>query len=336
MERGSVDRLEAMSTVLAVVEAGSLSAAARRLNTPLATVSRKVSELESHLRTKLFDRSSRKLVLTEAGSTYIAACKRILADLTEVERAASGEYSAPTGELIVTAPVGLGRLHLIPVLRDFFAAYPSIDIRLVLSDRLVSIGPLLSVERLLEDQIDVALRIGERPSSSLMARRVGSVRLVVCASPGYLAAHGTPQTPDDLAGHDCISFDELLARDLWTFVRSEAPIPVRSRLIVSNPEAARDAAQAGVGITMVFSLLVEEALAARELVTILEGFEPPAMPVNLVYTAGRFLPIKLRAFLDFATPRLKARLLTPPPPVPPPSPPASQIESPTAPRPAEP
>jgi DNA-binding transcriptional LysR family regulator len=127
-----------------------------------------------------------------------------------------------------------------------------------------------------------------------------------------------------------------LARDLWTFVRSEAPIPVRSRLIVSNPEAARDAAQAGVGITMVFSLLVEEALAARELVTILEGFEPPAMPVNLVYTAGRFLPIKLRAFLDFATPRLKARLLTPPPPVPPPSPPASQIESPTAPRPAEP
>jgi DNA-binding transcriptional LysR family regulator len=319
METGTVDRLEAMSTVLAVVEAGSLSAAARRLNTPLATVSRKVSELESHLRTKLFDRSSRKLVLTEAGSTYVAACKRILADLTEAEHAASGEYSAPTGELIITAPAGL-RLRLIPILRDFFAAYPDIDIRLVLSDRLVSIGPLLSVERLLEDQIDVALRIGELPSSSLIARRVGSVRLVVCASPGYLAAHGTPQTPDDLAGHDCISFDELLARNLWTFVRSETPIPVRSRLIVSNPEAARDAAQAGVGITMVFSVLVAEALAAGELVTILEEFEPPAIPVNLVYAAGRFLPIKLRAFLDFATPRLKARLLTPPPPAPPPSP----------------
>ena len=319
METGTVDRLEAMSTVLAVVEAGSLSAAARRLNTPLATVSRKVSELESHLRTKLFDRSSRKLVLTEAGSTYVAACKRILADLTEAEHAASGEYSAPTGELIITAPAGL-RLRLIPILRDFFAAYPDIDIRLVLSDRLVSIGPLLSVERLLEDQIDVALRIGELPSSSLIARRVGSVRLVVCASPGYLAAHGTPQTPDDLAGHDCISFDELLARNLWTFVRSETPIPVRSRLIVSNPEAARDAAQAGVGITMVFSVLVAEALAAGELVTILEEFEPPAIPVNLVYAAGRFLPIKLRAFLDFATPRLKARLLTLPPPASPPSP----------------
>jgi DNA-binding transcriptional LysR family regulator len=204
-----MDRLEAMSIVLTVVEASSLSAAARRLNTPLATISRKVSDLESHLQTKLFDRSSRKLMLTEAGSTYIAACKRILADLSEVERAVSGEYAAPAGELVVTAPVGLGRLYLIPILRDFFAAYPAIDIRLVLSDRLVSFGPIVSVERLLEDQIDVALRIGELSSSSLMARRLGSVRHVVCASPAYLAAHGTPRTPDDLAGHDCVIYDEL-------------------------------------------------------------------------------------------------------------------------------
>jgi DNA-binding transcriptional LysR family regulator len=302
-----------MSVVLAVVEAGTLSAAARRLNTPLATVSRKVSELESHLRTKLFDRSSRKLVLTEAGSTYVAACKRILADLTEAEQVASGQYAAPTGELIVTAPAGLGRLHLIPILRDFFGAYPDIEIRLVLSDRLVSIGPLLSVERLLEDHIDLALRIGELPSSSLMARLVGSVRHVVCASPGYLATHGTPQTPDDLVGHDCISYDELLARNLWTFVRGNAgaptPIPVRSRLIVSNAEAARDAAQSGVGITMVFSLLVAEALTAGALVTLLDEFRPPALPVHLVYTGGRYLPTKVRAFLDFATPRLKARLI---------------------------
>jgi DNA-binding transcriptional LysR family regulator len=302
-----------MSVVLAVVEAGSLSAAARRLNTPLATVSRKVSELESHLRTKLFDRSSRKLVLTEAGSTYIAACKRILADLSEAEHAVSGEYASPAGDLIITAPVGLGRLHLIPLLRDFFAAYPDIDVRLVLSDRLVNIGPLLSVERLLEDHIDLALRIGELPSSSLMAKQLGSVRHVVCASPGYLATHGTPQTPDDLIGHDCVSYDELLARNLWTFARGNAetstPIAVRSRLIVSNAEAARDAAQAGVGITMVFSVLAAEALAAGALVTILDEFKPPAFPVHLVYAAGRYLPTKVRAFLDFATPRLRARLL---------------------------
>lgn len=249
-------------------------------------------------------------MLTEAGSTYVAACKRILADLSEAERAASGEYAAPTGELIMTAPAGLGRLHLIPILTEFFAAYPDIDIRLVLSDRLVSIGPLLSVERLLEDRIDLALRIGELPSSSLMARRLGSVRHVVCASPGYLAAHGTPQTPDDLLGHDCVSYDELLARNLWTFVgaKADVAIPVRTRLTVSNPEAARDAAQAGVGITMVFSTLVAQALATGALVTILDEFRPPALPVHLVYVAGQYLPIKVRAFLDFATPRLKARL----------------------------
>jgi DNA-binding transcriptional LysR family regulator len=155
------------------------------------------------------------------------------------------------------------------------------------------------------------LRVGELPSSSLMARRVGSVRHVVCASPWYLATHGTPRTPDDLVGHDCISYDELLASNLlWTFVRGNAEIatPVRSRLIVSNPEAARDAAQADVGITMVFSPLVAEALAAGALVTILDEFRPPALPVHLVYAAGRILPLKVRAFLDFAVPRLRARL----------------------------
>jgi DNA-binding transcriptional LysR family regulator len=306
-----MDRVEAMSIVLAVVEASSLSAAARRLNTPLATISRKVSELESHLQTRLFVRSSRKLVLTEAGSSYVAACKRILADLAEAERAVSGEYAAPAGELIVTAPISFARLYLIPILRDFFLAYPDIDVRLILSDRLVGIGPIVSVERLLEDQIDVAVRIGELPSSSLMARRLGFVRHVVCASPGYLAARGTPQTPDDLAGHDCVVYDELLAANLWTFVsgKSDVAVPIRARLTVSNPEAARDAAWAGIGITLVSSALVAEALAAGALVTILDDYRPPPLPVHLVYAAGRYLPIKVRAFLDFATPRLKARFM---------------------------
>ena len=297
-----MDRLEAMSIVLAVVEAGSLSAAARRLNTPLATVSRKVSELESHLRTKLFNRSSRMLVLTDAGSSYVAASKRILADITEAERAAAGEYMAPTGELVVTAPVGLGRLHLIPILTDFFRAYPDIDVRLVLNDRVIS---------LLEDHIDVALRIGALPDSSLMALRIGAIRRVVCASPTYLATRGTPRTPDDLAGHDCISYAGFLSPDVWTFVRdkTEVAVPVHSRLVVSSVEAACDAARAGIGITAAFSYHVAAALEARTLTTLLDDFQPAALPVNLVYTAGRFLPIKLRAFLDFSSPRLKARLL---------------------------
>ena len=207
-----MDRLEAMSTFLAVVEAGSLSAAARQLNTPLATVSRKVSELESHLRTKLFNRSSRKLVLTDAGSSYFAACKRILADVTEAERAASGEYTAPTGELIVTAPVGLGRIYLIPILADFLTAYADIEVSLILNDR---------VQSLFQEQIDVGLRIGALPDSSMIAIRVGAIRRVVCASPAYLAARGTPRTPDDLAGHDCISYAGSVSPDIWTFARDK-------------------------------------------------------------------------------------------------------------------
>jgi DNA-binding transcriptional LysR family regulator len=296
-----MDRLEAMSIFLAVVEAGSLSAAARRQKTPLATVSRKVSELEQHLQTKLFDRSSRKLLLTDAGSSYVAACKRILADVTEAERAASGEYTAPTGELIVTAPIGLGRIHLIPILTEFLKTYPDIDVRMVLSDRVVS---------LLEDQIDVALRIGALPDSSLMALRVGTIRRVACASPAYLAARGTPRTPDDLAGHDCISFAGFLAPDVWTFVsgKTSVAVPVHSRLVVSGAEAACDAVRADNGITIVFSYHVAAALEAGTLTTILDEFQPAPLPLNLVYKAGRFLPIKLRAFLDFAAPRLKARL----------------------------
>jgi DNA-binding transcriptional LysR family regulator len=296
-----MDRLDAMSVVLAVVEAGSLSAAARRLNTPLATVSRKVSELEAHLRAKLFDRSSRKLVLTDAGTTYVAAAKRIIADVSEAERVAAGEYTAPTGELIVTAPVGLGRLYVIPLLTDFFRAYPDIDVRLVLADRVVS---------LLEDQVDVALRIGVLPDSSMMATRVGATRRVVCASPASLAARGTPRTPEELAGHACITYAGFVAPDVWRFVRDgvDVAVPVHSRLVVGTVEAACDAARAGIGITSAFSYHVAAAREAGTLATVLDEFQPPALPISLVYTAGRFLPIKLRAFLDFSTPRLKARL----------------------------
>ena len=296
-----MDRLEAMSIFLAVVEAGSLSSAARRQKTPLATVSRKISELESHLQTKLFNRSTRKVVLTEAGSSYVVACKRILADVMEAERAASGEYAAATGGLTVTAPVGLGRAYLIPILAEFLKAYPEIDVELVLNDRIMSLP---------EEQIDVALRMGPLPDSSLMALRLGGIRRIFCASPTYLAARGTPRTPNDLAGHDCVSYPSLLSPDVWTFVGDESNLAVRvhSRLVVSNAEAACDAARAGIGITAAFSYLVESALKAGTLTTLLDEFQPPAWPVSLVYMAGRFLPIKLRAFLDFAAPRLKARL----------------------------
>jgi DNA-binding transcriptional LysR family regulator len=298
MEEDSMDRLEAMSTFLAVVEAGSLSAAARRLKTPLATVSRKISGLESHLHTKLFNRSSRNLVLTDAGSSYLAACKRILTDVTEAERIASGEYAAPTGELTLTAPVGLGRTYLIPILADFLKSYPEIEVSLILNDRMQS---------LFQEQIDVGLRIGALPDSSMIAIRVGTMRRVVCASPAYLAARGTPRTPDDLAGHDCISYAGSVSPDIWTFVRDKTnvAVPVHARLVVGSAEAACDAACVGIGIAFSYAYHMQAALERGALTTLLDEFQPAPRPVSLVYTANRFLPIKVRAFLDFAAPRLK-------------------------------
>jgi DNA-binding transcriptional LysR family regulator len=293
-----MDRLEAMSTFLAVAEDGSLSAASRRLGTPLATVSRRISDLESHLRTKLFNRSSRQLVLTDAGSSYLTACKRILTDVTEAERTACGEYIAPTGELTVTTPIGLGRTILIPILMDFLKAYPDIKARMIPTDRPLS---------LFQEQIDVGVRIGALPDSSLVAVRLGTTRRVVCASPSYLAARGTPRTPEQLAGHDCINYAGFGLPDEWTFVRGKTAIavPVNTRLVVGSAEAACAAARAGIGITIALAYQLKVGSDGGALTTLLDEFQPAPLPVSLVYAANRFLPIKVRAFLDFATPRLK-------------------------------
>jgi DNA-binding transcriptional LysR family regulator len=294
-----MDRLASMSILVTAVEEGSLSAAARRLRTPLATVSRKVSELEAHLKTRLLHRSSRQLALTDTGRAYVEACRRILEDVGEAERAASGEYGAPKGELIITAPIVFGRLHVLPVVTDFLKAFADIDIRLVLADRVLS---------LVEDHIDLAVRIGALPDSSLVATRVGSIRQVVCGSPAYFADRGTPQSPTELRSHDCITFEGLVSTHAWTFStgRSQADVAIRSRLTVNTAEAAIDAATAGVGIARVLSYQCANAVAEGALTVVLTSFEPAPWPVSLVYAGQRFLPLKLRAFLDFATPRLKA------------------------------
>jgi DNA-binding transcriptional LysR family regulator len=296
-----MDRLDAMSVLVAAVEAGSLSAAARGRGMPLATVSRKVSELEAHLKTRLVNRSSRQLTLTDAGRSYVAACKRILEDVSDAERVASGEYRAPKGDLVITAPIVFGRLHVLPVAMEFLNAYPDVDIRLMLADRMIN---------LLEDHVDLALRIGELPDSSLVASRVGSIRRVVCASPAYFAARGTPQNPGDLAHHDCVTFEGLSSPAAWSFRigRSDVPIPIHSRLVVNTAEAAIDAAIARGGITRALSYQIANAIELGALVVVLEKFESAPAPVNLVHAGQPRLPLKLRAFLDFAAPRLKARL----------------------------
>ena len=295
-----MDRFEAMSLLLAAVEAGSFSAAARRLGTPLATVSRKVSELEGHLGTRLLTRTGRRLALTDAGRTYVEAARRIVEQVEEAERAAAGEYAAPRGELTVTAPIAFGRLYVLPVVLDFLKAYPEIDVRLSLSDRLV---------HLLEDHIDVAVRIGDLADSNLIATRVGAIRPIVCASPGYLAARGTPLHPRDLAQHDVITFEGLAAGVGWTMGEgAPPPAALHARLSVTTAEAAIDAAIAGIGVTRVLSYQAAGALGSGALVAILREFEPPGWPVHLVHAGQGPLPQKLRAFLDFAAPRLRATL----------------------------
>jgi len=296
-----MDRLEAMSIIVAVTETGSFSAASRRLNKPVATVSRMVAELEARLKAQLFQRSSRQMTLTDAGRSYIEACKRIIEQVDDAEREVSGEYRIPKGDLAITSPWGLGHMHLMPIAVEFMNAYPEIALRLVLTDRIVDT---------VEENIDISIRIGNLADSNLIATKVGSVRFVLCASPVYLAEHGHPREPAELATHDCISVDSLAPQRSWKFVKDgrEMVAPIRSRLTVSDSEAAIEAAIAGAGITRVMSYKMEAARRAGQLVVMLEEYEQEPWPVHIVYAERKPVPLKLRAFLNWMTPRLKARL----------------------------
>jgi DNA-binding transcriptional LysR family regulator len=297
-----MDRLEAMSILAAAVDTGSFSAASRKLGVPLPTVSRKVAELEKHLEAKLLVRSTRKLALTDAGASYLAACKRILEQVGDAEAAAAGEYRTPRGELTITAPIVFGRLHVLPVVCDFLARYPDIDVRMALSDGNVN---------LIDDHIDLAVRIGALADSSMRAMRVGAVRRVVCGSPGFFAAHGTPKKPEDLAGLPCVTFAGMTGGTSWTFARGRGlarPVQARTRLAVNTAEAALDAAIRGVGVTRVLSYQAARAVREGKLRIVLQKFEPAPMPVSLIHAGQDLVALKIRSFLDFAAPRLRKAL----------------------------
>ena len=297
-----MDRFEAMTAFVAAVEGGSLSAAARALNTPLPTISRRVSELEAHLNAQLLVRTSRKLILTEAGEAFAAAARRLLDDLAEAERAASGEYRAPRGELLVTAPIMFGKLHVAPIVHAFLAAYPEVSVRLLLSDDVID---------LVEAHVDVAVRIGRLADSELIARQVGHVRWLICASPAYLAARGEPATPEALSEHVCIAFEGLRDDRDWSFGRGAAArsVKIRPRFSVNTAEAVAEAAAAGIGVAQLISYQAADAIAQRRIVAILREFGDEPMPVHLVHQSQRIQPLKRRAFLDFVTPRLTAALV---------------------------
>ena len=298
-----MDRLEAMTILLSVVDRGSFSAASRGLGVLLATVSRKVNELETHLGTKLLVRTTRKVALTDAGATYVASARRILDEIDETERIAAGEFHVPRGELILTAPVFFGRLHILPVVTEFLAAYPEINIRLLLSDRNL---------HLVEDHVDMAVRIGSLPDSTMIATRVGSMRTVVCASPKLLAGHGIPKAPEDVAGLPCVNFASLSPASSWPFRSKDAKgttdVPIRPRLSVTTAEAAVWAASEGVGATRVLHYQCADAVRDGSLRIILADFEVQPLPVHLLYAGRGALPTKTRFFLDFAAHRLRARL----------------------------
>ena len=298
-----MDRLEAMSLLVAVAEAGSLSAAGRKLGVPLPTVSRNISELEAHLNTRLLTRSTRKLALTNSGTAYVAAARRILNEVSEAERAASGEHAAPRGDLVITAPVVFGRLHVLPVIAEFLSQWPEINVRLVLADRNLD---------LIDDHVDIAVRIGALADSALVATRVGAVLSVVCGSPAYFAAHGVPKRPEDLSALSAVMFDPFSSSPHWIFhdpgSKRELRVAIRPRLTVNTAEAAIDGAAAGLGVTRVLSYQVAQAISDGRIQIVLKQYEPAPSPVSLIHDPQGLTPLKVRMLLDFAAPRLRARL----------------------------
>jgi DNA-binding transcriptional LysR family regulator len=296
-----MDRLEAMSVFVAAANEGSLSAAGRRLRMPLPTVSRKLGELEKQLGTRLMTRTTRQLTLTDAGREYLTACREILDRVDEADRAAAGVHAEPRGELVVAAPLVFGRLHVLPVVAEYLDQHPEVTVRLVLSDRNAN---------LLEEHVDVAVRIGALPDSGLTARPVGSITRIVCASPDYLKRHGKPRTPDDLRDHTCVTFEGLMSPVAWSFHGPDGTrrVPIRSRLVVNTADAAIAAALRGVGITRLLSYQVADRIADRTLTRLLVDYEPEAVPVNLLYARQGRLPAKTRAFIEAATTRLTSAI----------------------------
>lgn len=292
-----MDRLDAMRVILAVVDAGSLSAGSRKLNAPLPSVSRKVADLERHLGTNLLVRTSRKVQLTDAGRDYVDAARRIIADLDEAERRASGEYLNPRGELTITMPVEFGSRHVMPIALSFIKEYPEITLNLVSSDRMVD---------MVEDHIDVAIRLGNLADSGLYAIKSGEFRLLTCATPDYLARRGTPQNPGELPDHDGVSFGPKPM--FWTYSIDGADIvsAPRTRISVNTAASNIAAAISGAGIARVFDYQVRAELQLGALVAILSAYEGPPRPVHIVYPRQGLLPLKVRAFIDWATPRLRA------------------------------
>jgi DNA-binding transcriptional LysR family regulator len=295
-----MDRAEAMAVFVQVAEHRSFAAAARRLRRSPAAVTRVIGELEARLGVRLLNRTTRAVSLTEAGERFLAGARRVLTDLEEIERAAAGEGMAPRGELRATAPILFGRLHVLPIVTEFLDRFPDVSVTLNLLDRPVD---------LVEEGLDIAVRIGPLTEGSAVATRVGAVHRIVVASPHYLAQHGTPKAPADLDQHAVVAFSGIAGDERWAFhdAGDETSVAIQARLVVTTAEAALDAVRAGFGITRVLSYQAADDISRGSLVRLLSPHEAKELPIHLLYPGGRHPAPKLRAFVDFARPRLRRR-----------------------------
>ena len=295
-----MDRIDAMRVFVTALDEGSLAGAGRRLGRSPAAVTRAIAFLENYVGTPLLHRTTRTIKLSEAGERYAAACRRVLTDLEEADMLAASESAAPRGMLNVSGPIVSGARILRPILDDYLDLYPAVKAKLLMLDRRLN---------LVEEGIDVALRIGHLPDSSLIAIRVGEVRQVICAAPSYLAKAPPIREPTDIQ-HKIVAMT-VFGQDSWSFAPTENDpdprhVPIAPRLVVNTVEAAVGAAVEGHGLTRAFSYQVADEIRAGKLALVLPEFESPAMPVHIVTPEGRLSVPKVRVFVDFAVPRLKA------------------------------
>ncbi|OYQ31493.1 LysR family transcriptional regulator [Niveispirillum lacus] len=294
-----MDRWQSMRIFVKVAETGSFAEAARRLNLSAPAVTRAIAALEETIGARLFARTTRSVKLTEGGLRYLEDCRRILSDIVEAEAAAAGAYATPTGTLSVTAPLLFGQMHVLPILLDYMDTYPAMAVRTLFIDRSVNI---------IDEGVDIALRIGHLPDSAFTAIRVGRVRRVICASPAYLARHGEPSLPVDLHEHRIAAPTGAWAIHEWRF-RGDQRLTVHPALQCNTNEAVISAALAGWGLTRVLHYQVGPALAEGRLRIVLAEHEEEPVPVHILYPEGRHAPAKVRAFVDMAVDRLRAHPL---------------------------
>jgi DNA-binding transcriptional LysR family regulator len=297
-----MDHLGAMRVFVAVARLGSFTEAARRLQLSPSAVTRAVAQLEDQLGLTLLLRTTRSLRLTERGELYLESCQQILQDVDSAERRARGENAEPHGGLKIAAPVVFGRLHVLPIVSRLLREHREVTVELMLSDRNV---------HLLEESVDVAVRIGELADSSLIAIKLGAVERVVVASPGYLKQRGEPKSPAQLAGQDIVAFEGIGAVDQWRFHPGGRAVRLEPKLTVNSIDASIAAAEAGIGITRVLSYQVKASVTAGRLTPILQQFAPPPSPVNAIYPARRVASANIAAFIAAARDYFKAHPLVP-------------------------